>query len=108
MLHGHTNNFGPPYSLYVTDYTKNDALAPTTAAWCPPALAPYVLRLELWDDAAARGPEMRAREFYELGNVRMKASRSGYVEAKFVEVRKMRKLDEDELEGEPHLAALLE
>ena len=94
--------------MYVTDYTKNDFLTPMSAAWCPPGLAPYVLRLEMWDDAAALARNMQPREFYALDNVKMRVSANGYWEGKFVEGRKARKLDADELEGEPHLAALLE
>jgi hypothetical protein len=107
FLHSHPNASGP-YSIYVTDYTKNDSLAPTTASWCSPTLAGYILRMELWDEAAERGPEMKLGEYYEIKNVRMRVSASGYWEAKFTEGRKMRKLDEDELEGEPRLVALLE
>lgn len=81
---------------------------PATAAWCPPALNGYVLRLELWDAAAQRGPDMKAGEYYEINNARMMVSRGGYWEAKFVEGHKMRKLDQDELEGEPRFVELLE
>ena len=73
-----------------------------------PALGPYVLRVELWDAAAERGPAMRPGEYYRIPNAKMGSSAGGFWEAKFIEAHKLRKLDEDELEGEPHLAALLE
>lgn len=66
------------------------------------------MRVELWDAAAERGPELRPGEYYEMTNARMKVSSGAFWEVKFTEGRKLRKLDEDELEGEPHLAALLE
>ena len=97
-----------PAKIYVTDYTKNPSLMPVHQNWCPPALAPYVLRIEMWDSAAEAAQEMRPHEFYTLSNVRMRVNPSGHYEAKFVEGRKVKRLDEDELEAQPHLAALLE
>lgn len=108
MLFGHENNNDGVYSIYVTDYTKNSSLTPVHANWCPPALAPYVMRIEMWGSAMQVGKDMRPQEFFALDNVRMRVSSGGHWEGKFVEGRKARKLDEDELEGEPHLAALLE
>lgn len=109
MLFGHeNNNNGGVYSIYVTDYTKNSSLTPVHASWCQPALAPYVMRIEMWNSAMQVGKDMRPQEFFALDNVRMRVSSGGHWEGKFVEGRKARKLDEDELEGEPHLAALLE
>lgn len=92
----------------MTDYTKNDSLAPMLMSWCPPSLSAYVLRMELWDEAADKGPDMKAGEYYEICNARMRINRAGHWEAKATHRRRIRKLDEDELEGEPHLAALLE
>ena len=109
VLHGHQNtNNHNVYSLYVTDYTKNDRLAPMTANWCSPSLSGYVLRMEMWDEAKERAQHMKAGEYYEFVNARMKESAGGHWEGRFVQGRKLRKLDEDELEGEPHLTALLE
>lgn len=95
------------YSLYVTDFTKNANLYPIQANWCTPAYEGYAFKIELWDEAAQQGPEIQPHEYYEINNVRMKVSAGGYWEGTFSEVRKMRKLDEDELEQEPHLADLL-
>lgn len=108
VLHGHENNNNHVYSVYVTDYTRNEFLMPMSAAWCPPTLAPYVMRLEMWGAAAEAAREMQPHEFYAIDNVKMRVSAGGYWEGKFVESRKMRKLDVDELEGEPHLTELLE
>ena len=108
MLHGHDSTNGDMYCLYVTDYTKNPSIMPVQQNWCPAALAPYALRLEMWDEAAKAAREMHPHEFYTLSNVRMRVSPSGHYEAKLVEERKIKKLDEDELEAHPRLAELLE
>ena len=106
MLYGHENTNGI-YSLYVTDYTHNPDMVPIDRDWCPPSLSDKVLKLELFQEAALKGPEMKAGEYYFIGNCRMKRSTGGYLEATFSQVNKMRKLDEDALEDEPRLVDLL-
>lgn len=106
MLYGHENTNGV-YSLYVTDYTQNPDMVPVERDWCPPLLADRVLKLELFHEAAPKGPELKAGEFYSIGNCRMKRSAGGYLEATFSQVNRMRKLDEDALEDEPRLVELL-
>lgn len=95
------------YSLYVTDYTRNESIHPITATWCSPALSELVFKIELWNEAAVRGPEMKAHEYYEIKNCRIKMSAGGYWEGSFSEVKKLRKLDDEELDEEPHLVELL-
>ncbi|TFY57085.1 hypothetical protein EVJ58_g7241 [Rhodofomes roseus] len=107
VLYGHANNNGI-YSLYVTDYTQNPAMVPLERDWCPPMLSDKVLKMELFLEAAIKGPELKAGEYYFLGNCRMKTSTGGQLEATFSQVNKMRKLDDDALEDEPRLAALLQ
>lgn len=46
-------------------------------------------------------------EYWEIKNCRIKESTGGYWEGSFSEVRKMRRLDEDELEEVPYLVELL-
>ncbi len=60
----------------------------------------------MWRGAAEIGPEMSPGEHYFIGNVRMKVSGGGYMEAT-VSDQKIRKLATDELEDEPQLAELL-
>ena len=95
------------YSLYVTDYTNNDAIASIQASWCIPALADLIFKIELWNEASVVGPDMQPGEYYEIKNVRMKESTGGYWEGSFSEVKKLRKLDEESLEEVPHLVELL-
>ncbi|KAH9843158.1 uncharacterized protein C8Q71DRAFT_237564 [Rhodofomes roseus] len=107
VLYGHANNNGI-YSLYVTDYTQNPAMVPLERDWCPPMLSDKVLKMELFLEAAIKGPELKAGGYYFIGNCRMKTSTGGQLEATFSQVNKMRKLDDDALEDEPRLAALLQ
>lgn len=95
------------YSVFVTDYTRNPAVSPTQGEWCPPRLAPYVLRIELWDSSAEVGPTMQAGEYYSIRNLRSRIGGGGYLESKMQEGEKIVKLDEDQLENHPRLAALL-
>lgn len=106
VLSGHQNDNGV-YSLYVTDYTRNEFIPPVSASWCAPALSGLVLKIEMWKEAAIKGPEMKPGDYYEIKNVRIKESSGGYWEGSFSEVRKLRKLDEEELEEEPNLVELL-
>ncbi|PSR77622.1 hypothetical protein PHLCEN_2v7812 [Hermanssonia centrifuga] len=107
VLHGFQNE-NEVYSIYVTDYTANKEITPVNAPWCHHALADRVLKVEMWLEAAPMGAEMKPGDFIEINNIRMKSSSGGYLEATFSEGRKMRKLDADELEKEPHLEALLQ
>lgn len=91
----------------MTDYTQNPGFNTVEADWCPPQLATRVLKIELWNEAAQMGPQMKAGEFYTMKNVRVKTSSGGQMEGSFSEVHKLRKMDEDMLEGEPHFEALL-
>ena len=100
-------NNGQVYSLYVTDYTHNPLMHTIEREWCPPSLADQVLRVEMWGEANEMGSKMQPGEYYFLGNSRMKRSGTGELEATISEVRKIRKLDEDFLEGLPHFEALL-
>lgn len=105
MLHGYKNDNGV-YSLYVTDYTRNECITPVQAPWCHPKLQDNVLKVEMWEEAAELGAKMTAGDYFSMGNVRMKVSSGGYVEGTISD-RKIRRLDVDELEHEPHLADLL-
>ena len=95
------------FSLYVTDYTHNDNIAAVHASWCIPALADLVFKIELWNEASVQGSEMKPGEYYEIKNVRIKESAGGYWEGSFSEVKKLRKLDDEDLEEVPHLVELL-
>lgn len=106
MLKGFQNDNGI-YTLYVTDYTVNDQLTHANWQWCPPALAQRVLKIEMWDAAAEVGPNMKPGEFYSIRNVRMRLSAGSSWEAKFVEGKKIRRLDEHYLDGETDLIELL-
>ncbi|CCL99996.1 uncharacterized protein FIBRA_02021 [Fibroporia radiculosa] len=106
VLYGH-ENYNQVYSLYVTDYTQNQNLIPVEREWCPPQLSKKILKLELFDGAALKGPSLKQGDYYFFGNVRMKVSSGGYWEASFSQTRSMNKLDEDNLEDEPHFAELL-
>ncbi|OCH93878.1 hypothetical protein OBBRIDRAFT_789916 [Obba rivulosa] len=107
VLKGFQNDNGV-YSLYVTDYSTNDQLTHINGQWCPPALAQRVLKIEMWDTAAAIGPNMKPGELYCMRNTRMILSTGCSWEAKIVEGQRIRKLDEHDLDGEPHLMKLLE
>ncbi|KAI8989789.1 hypothetical protein BD414DRAFT_522060 [Trametes punicea] len=106
VLHGIRNDNGV-YTVFVTDYTRNANVSPTQGEWCPPPLAPYVLRIEMWDSSADVGPTMQAGEYYSIRNLRTKVSGGGFLEGKMQEGEKITKLDEDQLENQPHLAELL-
>ncbi|OSD08487.1 hypothetical protein PYCCODRAFT_1400934 [Trametes coccinea BRFM310] len=106
VLHGFRHENGV-YTVFVTDYTRNPHVSPTQGEWCPPRLAPYVLRIEMWDSSAEVGPAMQAGEYYSIRNLRTKISSGGYLEGKMQEGEKITKLDEDQLEDQPRLAELL-
>ncbi|KAI0362516.1 hypothetical protein OH77DRAFT_61120 [Trametes cingulata] len=106
VLHGFRNDNGV-YTVFVTDYTRNPNVSPTQGEWCPPRLAPYVLRIEMWDSSADVGPKMQAGEYYSIRNLRTRISGGGFLEGKMQEGEKISKLDEDQLENSPRLAELL-
>ncbi|KAH9901443.1 hypothetical protein C8Q73DRAFT_677845 [Cubamyces lactineus] len=106
ILHGLRNENGV-YTVFVTDYTRNPNVSPTQGEWCPVRIAPYVLRIEMWDSSAEVGPTMQMGEYYSIRNLRTKISSGGYLEGKMQEGDKITKLDEDNLENFPRLAEML-
>ncbi|KAI0807789.1 hypothetical protein C8Q74DRAFT_1322450 [Fomes fomentarius] len=109
VVHGfqNDNSIHNIYTLFVTDYTCHPSASPTQGSWCPPQLAEIVMPVELWEGATAVGPKMQPGEFYSIRNIKLRLSGGGYMEGKMVEGEKITKLDEDELENQPHLVALL-
>ena len=105
MLQGFKNDNGV-YSLYVTDFTKNEDL-PATDKWSP-SRRHMVLKVEMWDAAASRGPSLKTRGYYLLENCRM-LRQDNYLQAKIVEpkIREFSKEDEKDL-ANPRFAELLE
>ncbi|KAF9446331.1 hypothetical protein P691DRAFT_673854, partial [Macrolepiota fuliginosa MF-IS2] len=92
------------YSLYVTDYTKNSAVSPCQAQWCPSGLNDYVVKFELWDAAATLAESLKLGSYWQVRNARMTYDRNGHVEGKLVE----RKAGEVDVEDKyPPLEALL-
>ena len=91
----------------MTDYTSNDCLPVIDASWSDSSLAKQILKAELWDSSAEVAANMRSGEYYSIRNMKMRISGGGYWEAKSNDGRKIRKLDDDELENEPELQALL-
>ncbi|TFK30207.1 hypothetical protein FA15DRAFT_203282 [Coprinopsis marcescibilis] len=106
IVRGYRNQ-GDVYSLYVTDYTKNDAIMPAQSAQYSRQMSERVLKIEMWDGAGKWGPEMKEGTFYRLNNVRMMTSNGGYLEGKLVEP-KIVLLDPETTHDDPHLNALLE
>ncbi|TCD67277.1 hypothetical protein EIP91_000299 [Steccherinum ochraceum] len=97
------------YTLWVTDYTKNEGLPEVERGWAPPALAQMVLRIEFWNDAAAYAEAVvKTGEFYQIRNVRVKLDGAGNLEGSFSEVDKLQRADEHQLEVWPRLYELLE
>lgn len=104
MLQGFKNDNGV-YSLYVTDFTKNPALA-NNDRW-PKIRQGTVLKIEMWDAAASRGPSLKNKGYYLLENCRM-LNQENYLQAKIVEpkIRELSKEDERDM-ADPRFAALL-
>lgn len=104
MLNGFKNDNGV-YSLYVTDFTKNLALG-HNEKW-PKRRNGMVLKVEMWDSAAAVGPDLKHRGYYRLNNCRM-LNHDHYLQAKLVEskIREFSKEDENDL-ADPRFAELL-
>ncbi|KAI0333614.1 hypothetical protein GY45DRAFT_1297126 [Cubamyces sp. BRFM 1775] len=106
VLQGFQNENGV-YTVFVTDYTRNSNVCPTQGEWCPARVAPYVLRIEMWDSSAEVAPKMQSGEYYSIRNLRTKISGGGFLEGKMQEGDKITKLDEDNLENFPRLAEML-
>lgn len=106
VLNTYENSNGV-WSVYVTDYSLNAELPSVDTSWSLPSLVNRILKIEMWDDAAPVAATMQSGQYYDIKNVQMKISAGGYWEAKVNDGRKIRKLDDDELESEPHLAELL-
>ncbi|KAG1728642.1 uncharacterized protein EDB91DRAFT_852261 [Suillus paluster] len=106
ILHVYENNSGPN-TVYVTDYTVNPHSSPTQASWCSPELAPYVFRIEMWDDAGQFAKTLQSGEFWSLPNTRVMVN-STYLVGKLVEIHKSQKLDEVQNGANLHFRALLE
>ena len=104
VLNGFKNDNGV-YSLYVTDFTKNQALGHNDK-W-PKGRSGTVLKIEMWDSAAARGPNLKNRGYYRLENCRM-LHQDHYLQAKLVEpkIREFSKEEESDL-ADPRFAQLL-
>lgn len=94
------------FSLYVTDFTKNPALA-VNDKW-PKRREGMVLKIEMWDAAASRGPDLKNRGYYLLENCRM-LNQENYLQAKIVEpkIRELSKEDEKDM-ANPRFAELLQ
>ena len=94
-MRGFKNDNGV-YSLYVTDFTKNEGLAKNDK-W-PNGRDGTVLKIEMWDAAALRGPTLRNKGYYRLENCRM-LNHDGYLQAKLVEpkIRELSKEDEKDM-----------
>ncbi|KAG5645070.1 hypothetical protein DXG03_007160 [Asterophora parasitica] len=107
VLHGHVNDTNV-YSLYVTDYTVNEAITPTEADWCPRGLADRVLKIEMWDAAREYADMMFVGEYYSIKNARMRLSRGGYVEGKLAQNKTRKLVVEEDGKIDQHFKALLE
>ncbi|RDB21408.1 hypothetical protein Hypma_011802 [Hypsizygus marmoreus] len=105
VLHGYNNDNGV-YSLYVTDYTRNTAVTPIQAEWCPVQLADLVLKFEVWDGAVDLAQAMLAGECYSIKNARMRLSMGGYLEGKIAEP-KIERMEEWDAGVNPYYQALL-
>jgi len=105
VLCGFKNDNGV-YSLYVTDFTENPTL-PKSNEWCK-GREGAVLKIEMWDAAALRGPSLRPKGYYRFENCRMLLNPDGHVQAKLVEpkIRELSKEDEKDM-ADPRFAELL-
>ena len=93
--------------MYVTDYTHNAQASSTHGTWCPAQYADVVLHVEFSHTSYDTAATMQPGEYYCLRNIRLKLGPSGYVEGRMQEAHKITKLDEDDLENQPHLTELL-
>ncbi|EIN07216.1 hypothetical protein PUNSTDRAFT_127012 [Punctularia strigosozonata HHB-11173 SS5] len=98
-----------PQVIYATDYTEREGLEEDPCKEGNSKMFHKIIRVEMWDEAAKLANEMHPGEFWRMDNVRMmeKSTYSGYVEAKFVEGKKARLLDEKKDSNDQHLSALL-
>ncbi|CAA7271520.1 unnamed protein product [Cyclocybe aegerita] len=95
------------YTLYVTDYTRNEEMRGVQSNWCPSSLSDYVLQLEMWDAAAVRAQKMRPGQYYYIENARMRINTAGYPEGKVAQ-DKIYLLEEEDSVKNSNLRALLE
>ncbi|KJA18611.1 hypothetical protein HYPSUDRAFT_89942 [Hypholoma sublateritium FD-334 SS-4] len=106
VLKGYRNSNDTVYTVYVTDYTRNEQMSGVQSAWCPPLLSDFVAQFEMWDEAAVVAESMRPGEYYSIKNARMMTNGNGYPEGK-VRENKIVKLAEGDTVN-PQLQALLE
>jgi hypothetical protein len=102
-----SNDFKRVYTLFVTDYTRNEQTPLVQGNWCSSFLAEYVLQLEMWDAAAEEAQNMRPGHYYLIKNARMRISTAGYLEGKVAQA-KITELEEADAERNIHLKSLLE
>lgn len=95
------------YTLFVTDYTRNEQIPVIQGSWCSSFLSEYVLKLEMWDAAAEAAQNMRPGQYYFVKNARMKINNEGFLEGKVAQA-KITKLEEVDAETNIHLKSLLE
>ncbi|KIM48825.1 hypothetical protein M413DRAFT_21140 [Hebeloma cylindrosporum] len=108
VLKGVPNDgFRRVYTLFVTDYTRNEHTPIFQGNWCSSSLSEYVLQLEMWDASAEAAQNMRPGHYYLIKNARMKINTAGYYEGKVAEA-KITELQEAEAETNIHLKSLLE
>ncbi|KAG1723165.1 hypothetical protein EDD22DRAFT_790179 [Suillus occidentalis] len=107
ILYSYDNSSGP-CALYITDYSMNACTDPVQANWCSSELAPYVFKLEMWDDARGLAKTMQPGQRWYLSNVRAMMDSSLHLYGKLVETHKSKQLDEVEDSERPHFHALFE
>ncbi|KAG1848234.1 hypothetical protein F4604DRAFT_1935445 [Suillus subluteus] len=107
ILHSCDNSSGP-CTVYVTDYTLNAHTNSPRANWCSPELAPYVFKIEMWDDARGLAKMMQPGQYWYLPNARAVMDSSLHLYGKLVETHKSKQLDEVEDSEHLHFCALLE
>lgn len=94
------------HSLFVTDYTPSPGSGSGSKTWSA-SLNDCVVQLEMWDEAAQIAEAtMKPGEYYSIKNARMRLNNSGYLEGKVSE-GKITQLDENDVESDIHLKALL-
>ena len=95
------------YTLFVTDYTRNEQIPIVQGNWCSSSLAEYVLQLEMWDAAAEAAQNMRPGQYYHIKNARMRINTAGYLEGKVAQA-KITELKAADAETNIHLKSMLE
>ena len=95
------------FAVYVTDYTQNAHASPIQGTWCPAALVGVVMQVEFSHTSYDVAADMKPGDYYSLRNMRLKVASGGYLEGRIQEANKLIKLDEDDLENQPHLTELL-